>query len=465
MLLSQHYNLKLSGLESWFDPIIDDDTLLFVDPFLIYLDNDGIFKGSYEKIMDFFSKVFEEAATIPYIVGSPRLNVLTNKVIFKEPKEACLGYSIGNVDGAGSGAGFAKIIITAIYDSINAGINDLNHFEELGIFNSNIKEDRISDLTINILKKEFILFTQGICSQHSIPMRSLPCRVFDLATSRWVVKKFNLPQNPFNNGPIILLPKKFLASINALNSNDFFDYCWEQFDDNVKDQLNVEIKSRVDKKKIVDLARGNPDWVNSYLSYKESQQNSNAYDLTSDPGGVYLWHQITEKYVKENPIQNEVIDQNDALKFLDDVCEKFQDFIENHDGYLFLLDTSSKPKREKASQLLLYGMLKHYSKSIGCKLETKEAGKGIVKLKFSSGVEKNIFLEIKYVRNSEILKALNTLLNKLQTGDEVIFGQYLLVAFKQQELQLGLNLEDNLLELAADHNLRLKFKVINAIIN
>lgn len=465
MLFSDFYKLNLTGTEVWFDPIIDDDTLLFVDPFLIYLDNNDEFRGGYDKIMSFFTKVFEEAAKVPYIANTPRLNVLTNRVIFKEPKEACLGYSIGNVDGAGSGSGFAKSIIGAIYDSINAGINDLNHFEELGIFSSNIKEDRISDVTINILKQEFISFTQRICNELSIPLVNLACRVFDESSSRWVIRKYNLPVNPFNNSPIILIPKKFLASINALNSTDFFDYCWEQYDDNVKDQLNVDIKSKVDKKKIVELAKTNPEWVTNYLSFKEQQKNSEAYDLTNDPAGVYLWHRATEKFAKDNPITTQVIENKDISSFLDEVCNKFEDFVENQDGYLLLVDQASKPKREKASQLLLYGLLKHYAQSINCKLDLKHAGKGLAKLSFSNKIEKTIFLEIKYARNSELLKTFGTFLNKTKNGDETVIGYYLLVAFKQKELQLAIDLEDDLLDLAEEHNFRLKFKIIDATID
>jgi hypothetical protein len=94
----------------WFDPILDDDTLLFVDPFLIYIDNQGIFQGAYQKVMDFFAVAFEDAARIPYNIQSPVFKMLMNRLVFPEPKEACLGYSIGSVDGAGSGKGFAKLI-------------------------------------------------------------------------------------------------------------------------------------------------------------------------------------------------------------------------------------------------------------------------------------------------------------------------------------------------------------------
>ncbi len=464
MLFSDEFNINKTGNEDWFDPILDDDTLLFVDPFLISIDNSGSFQGTYEKVMSFFENVFEEAANIPYNITSPRFRVLVDRVVFPEPREACLGYSIGTVDGAGSGGGFAKVITRAIYDSINAGIHNINHFEELGIFNSNIKEDRISDITLNILKEEFIRYTQNICDELNIQVHLLPCRVFDWNSKRWFMRKFNLPKNPFNNGPIILIPKRFLATINALNSQDFLDYCWEQFDDNVKDQLNVAIKSNIDKNRIIEIARNNPDWVNSYVGFKESKNDNTAYDLDLDPAGVYGWHSATENYVKEISEIIHVQDQNGLIQFLDDIANHFQSYIEKNDGYLMILDEKSKPKRERASQYLLYGLIKNICKKVNCLIELKEAGKGLITFKFSNGFSPTAFLEVKYARNKELLKTFESFLDKTVNGDETIFGYYFVIGFRLNELNSANDLEEDLLQLANEHNFQLKYKVIDASI-
>ena len=465
MLFSDCFNIQKNGQEDWFDPILDDDTLLFVDPFLIYLDNSTSFNGSYQKIMEYFGKLFEEAAITPFNVNSPRFKVLLSKAVFKEPKEACLGYSVGSVAGAGSCSGFAKNIVTAIYDSINAGINNLNHFEELGIFGTNIQEDRISDITINILKEEFIAYTHAVCYRLNITTEELPCRIFDSNTSRWGIKKYKLPRNPFTDGPVILIPRKYLASINAINSQDFFDYCWEQYDDNVKDQLNVALKSAVDKKKIIEIAQKNPNWVSQYLQYKETRNRSDPYDLDNDPSGVYKWHVVTEHFVENNPIAIDVVDHNSFISFLDIIANKFQLYIENSDGYLMLIDSSSKPKREKAAQLLLYGLIKHYCKSIACKYEVKDPGKGVSNFTFSSKYQAEAFLEIKYARNNEIAQTLESFLKKTDSGDTVINGYYLVVCFKQTEFAVATEMEENLLSMAEEYNFQLKYKLIDARIN
>ena len=38
MLASAHFNIKRIGTDDWFDPILDADTELFVDPFLVFKD-------------------------------------------------------------------------------------------------------------------------------------------------------------------------------------------------------------------------------------------------------------------------------------------------------------------------------------------------------------------------------------------------------------------------------------------
>jgi hypothetical protein len=360
--------------------------------------------------------------------------------------------------------GFATIITRAIYDSIDAGLININHFEELGIFNSNIKEDRISDTTINILKDEFILYTQNVCARHQIPLQLLPCRVYDQLTKRWMIKRFQLPVNPFNNGPIILIPKKYLASINALNSDDFLDYCWQQFDDSVKDQLNVAIKSGIDKAKIIEIARNNPDWVNQYLTFKETQKELASYNLLTDPDGVYLWHAASEIYASQNPQIEDVVDRDSFLVFLNQIAMHFHNYIEHENGNLTLLDSENKPKKSRAAQLLLYGLLKNYCNRINCKIDLKEAGKGMINFKFSNHFEVRSFLEVKYARNKDILKTFENFLVKATNGDEIINGYYCVIGFKSEELLRAVELEEDLLQLAEDHNFILKYMTIDASI-
>lgn len=56
MLFSEQFNIKCMGDEEWFDPILHQDTLLFIDPFSVFKSTDDLFKDSYAEMMHFFSK-------------------------------------------------------------------------------------------------------------------------------------------------------------------------------------------------------------------------------------------------------------------------------------------------------------------------------------------------------------------------------------------------------------------------
>jgi hypothetical protein len=144
------------------------------------------------------------------------------------------------------------------------------------------------------------------------------------------------------------------------------------------------------------------------------------------------------------------------------IANRLEMYIEQNDGYLLLLDDSSRPKREKASQLLLYGMIKHYCAEINCTFAIKEVGKGIINFQFSPTMEREALMEIKYIKNSGMKKTLETFLSKAKNGDQIIPGYYFLVGFKQSDLQKGYDLEEEILSLAGEYNFEIKYKVLDA---
>lgn len=59
MLFSEKFGIKCMGDEEWFDPILHQDTLLFIDPFSVFKSQDELFKDSYSEMMYFFQQAFE----------------------------------------------------------------------------------------------------------------------------------------------------------------------------------------------------------------------------------------------------------------------------------------------------------------------------------------------------------------------------------------------------------------------
>lgn len=169
MLFSEYYNVQCLGDEEWFDPVLTQDTLLFIDPFSVFKSNDELFKDSYSEMMYFFQQVFELIA----YAGGNRSNLSYKKaesmLVFPEVNAICLGYSKTR-RGSGTGPLWAKTLAKNINSIVARGVTHISHFEELGIFCEGIGPDRLSDMTANLLKTRLITYTQRICNLHGIPM-------------------------------------------------------------------------------------------------------------------------------------------------------------------------------------------------------------------------------------------------------------------------------------------------------
>ena len=159
MLFSDQFKITKTDKDDWFDPLLDFDTKLFIDPFLIFQTSHPAFKDSHKKVVQFFNEIFKLIAASQGNKNSAHYKKALQALVFPEVYELCLGYASNDTHGSGSAHSFAKSIAEAIQDSISRGMKDIRHFEELSIFNLGIGADRISDMTGNLLKEELKHFS------------------------------------------------------------------------------------------------------------------------------------------------------------------------------------------------------------------------------------------------------------------------------------------------------------------
>lgn len=62
MRFSELFEISRGTDEDWFDPVLVVDTKLFIDPFLIYAQETGHFRGSHQEVIAFFNDVFHLVA-------------------------------------------------------------------------------------------------------------------------------------------------------------------------------------------------------------------------------------------------------------------------------------------------------------------------------------------------------------------------------------------------------------------
>src|SRR5690606_34757247 len=122
---------------------------------------------------------------------------------------------------------------------------------------------------------------------------------FNERFKRWKEKEVELPINPYTKKSILLVPKEFLRELPTLSAEEFYEFCWSNKNEELRDQYSIEVKGQVKKSEIIEIARQNRDWIAEYEAFRD-RKGSNAYDITKDPKGYYTWVIETLEYVKAN---------------------------------------------------------------------------------------------------------------------------------------------------------------------
>lgn len=138
MLFSDLHQVHRRDGHDWFDPILDHDTKLFIDPFLIFRRGRGRFANAHRNLVAFFRVAFEIAARTGGRPDSVHYAKLLAMLMFPEVDGLRLGFAKEGHGGAGTAAGFAKEFAGAVMTSIALGLQNFEHFEEIGIFNEGI---------------------------------------------------------------------------------------------------------------------------------------------------------------------------------------------------------------------------------------------------------------------------------------------------------------------------------------
>lgn len=401
MLFSELFGVTPSEDDDWFDVVLSIDTPLFLDPFLVYADETGVFEGSHEEIIKFFDCTFKLIAQSTD-KSSPRYLKAVNDLVFPEIEELCLGFTRSGTGGAGSANEIASLMADGLSEAIEAGLEEITHFEEVGIFRENIGADRISDATAGILKWRLAAYTKKVCDRHGIEtkaFRHLKGR-FDAEQGIWVPLEMQLPANPNNGKGVLLVPRRYVRSLPTINAEDFWSYCSTNKNEVIRNDFGFDITSRVNKKDIVDLARRRPDVVREYLRDVETREGE-PYDFEKDRDGLVGWYLPTKDYCAQNPLVLDSVSRESLLRLIDESVGMFRRFIERDDGWRLLWKEDRTCKDQQATQLLLLGIVKHYcfANEVAASPEDN-IGKGAVTFTAKDGTSVRVLLELKLARTT-----------------------------------------------------------------
>lgn len=467
MLFSEYFNIKCLGDEDWFNPILTQDTLLFIDPFAVFKSKDELFKDTYPEMMYFFQQAFELIAH----AGGNKNNLSYKKaesmLLFPEENAFCLGYSKTR-RGSGTGPLWAKTLASNINSIIARGVTHISHFEELGIFCTGVGPDRLSDMTTNLLKNRFITYTQRICNLHEVPMKKVRVQnaYFDYEFKRWCDSECLLPVNPYKgNSPVILVPKDFLNMLPEINSYDFINTI--DLAERMRNDFNYEIDKNLDKEKIAEIAIEHYDLVKEYIDIVEKREACTFGELMKRTLR-YAWYDLSKEIVTLNKFVFGDVDNDTS--FFDKIfgfTQYYKDFVELRSGYKLLWNESkTSPRSEEDVQILFKGILDEHCRANNIDF-TREVNQGMgpVDFRFSSGYTNRVLLEAKLAKNSKFWNGLKKQLPKYMKIDSCKLGIFLVIAFTDKDIKRVNDIQDIARETEEYYNITIKTVVVDARID
>lgn len=203
MKFKEKYNIK--DEVEFIDIELETDSKLFVDPYLIYISNDEFSNNCSNKIVNYFEQLLKLAILKDKGNGYKIVKYL------QENNEVRFGYSLGKPLGKGFGKNKGKELFDILCKSKAVRTGMISDIFDASIMLDKVGYDKISDLTINIILEDLILFTQKQCKMYNVPLESVRLRrpVWNSEKNNWInIETINLPVH--DGKPIILVPNNFV---------------------------------------------------------------------------------------------------------------------------------------------------------------------------------------------------------------------------------------------------------------
>lgn len=185
---SEYIGYSYTGTEEWFNPQVEWDTFLFIDPMLLKNTSIDEFKHSYKKLVEFFSKaIVKLESNIP-------VSLKNSMVQFDEVRETNLGFSYDSNIGNGLAGKTAISVLNNINRFIKKGLFGVENFLEISLFDKNVSGDRITDMIINITKNDFIHYSCRIAKENSFPTKKFKLKQeYNFEEMRWNYGLIDIP--------------------------------------------------------------------------------------------------------------------------------------------------------------------------------------------------------------------------------------------------------------------------------
>ncbi|MHB1334799.1 MAG: hypothetical protein ACYCXQ_02410 [Candidatus Humimicrobiaceae bacterium] len=419
---SDIFNVKHSIIENYgaLDISLVCDNPAFVDPFLIFAN------PKHKKLHNFI---------IDYLKFLKKLSLKEEKLSsgnfkhyykFPEAKQVWLGYSVDGNAGLGLGEKFAE----SLYKNLNKifskfgeeQITESSHLEKLCLIEEGVGVDKISDFTVNLIKKFLLGYTQSFAQKYinkkylaEFPVHKVE---FDFKKGIWFDARFMLPKLERRGKKefVLLVPREILAKEDTwISKNDFLDNDTTIFSTIQNDELRTKINrffydnlaTKLNKKKqrekdyskkskknaLLKTVWEFPEIIDYYIKYKELNKE---YALRYHIAEQEFVNFFSDATVLKKEIKREKFVK---LNSLDDCISRilfFKKKLESNSNDLYF---KTKPLQEKHLRLIFknvtYGTLFDYNSEVN-------NGRGPIDFIVSYGSNDKTGLELKLASNTKL---------------------------------------------------------------
>lgn len=396
------------------------DNPAFVDPFLIFANS------KYKNLHDFIVDYLKFLKTLSLQEEKLSSGNFQHYYKFPEVKQAWLGYSVGGNAGLGLGKDFAESLYKNLHKIFsqfgNEQITESSHLEKLCLVEEGVGVDKISDFTINLIKRYLFDYTQSFAKKHIdqkyLAEFSIRKVNFDFKKGIWTDERFVLPMLERENKKefVLLIPREILTKEDTwISKNDFLENDTAIFNTIANDELRTKINKfffdnlavKLNKKKqpekdyskkskknaLLKTVWEFPEVLDYYIKYKEQNKDDALKYHIAEPEFINFFSDAETLKGELNKKKFE------KLTSFDDCIARisfFKQKLESNSNDLYF---KNKPLQEKHLRLMFknvtYGALFDYNSEVN-------NGRGPIDFIVSYGSNDKTGLELKLASNTKL---------------------------------------------------------------
>lgn len=445
MRFSELVSIEHREDDDWFNPVLSEDTPLYVDPFLVFDDDDPLFAGAHDDVIGFFTLCRDLVRAAGGNTKSPYWTKALRLLTFPEPKEFVLGLSMGSPNGSGTGPDFAVAMAEALEIMTRAVERGVDYVDVFALFVPGLGVDRISDMLCNILKARFIAYTRAVCTERGIGTELLTVRnaSWQPTAARWSNARLALPRSPVTKGAVLLTPERFLQDIPQRVTPDGF---WSWADTHVAQELradlNIDLAESLDRAGRVEagrrLARRSPESAFEFVD-QIAADDHRPYDVRADPALKVGWFEqgrsIAQRMAADAGPLPQPTTEEEFCAWVGTLVDRFQHAVEDTDAWRALWnDDYTKPRQEKIVQAVAGVQWVEACRAAGVDISREvNVGRGPVDFKFSAGWQHRVLLEVKQMHSTKLVRGAEAQLPQYQRSEQIQCGYYVCVGYTDDD--------------------------------